>query len=131
VAAAIVTVLAYVVSDAFQLSPWWWLAFAAGLFSPACWAATGAEQYFGRRDPGHIVVDEIVGQCIALAPAAIGNPADWIAAFLLFRIFDIWKPLGLRRLERLPRGYGVVADDAGAGLCAMIVLSSLKGFSLL
>ena len=70
-----------------------------------------------RPDPGRIVVDEICGQLVALAFL----PAGWVpvaVSFALFRIFDIIKPWPIRKLESLPDGWGIMADDVGAGLAA-------------
>jgi phosphatidylglycerophosphatase A len=53
-----------------------------------------------------------------------------LAAFLLFRLFDVVKPYPIRRLEHLPGGLGVVADDAAAGLCAMIVVAAWRWLAL-
>ena len=72
----------------------------------------------GREDPGHVVIDEVAGQLIAL----IAIPADWQHAalsLLLFRFFDILKPPPIRRLERLHGGTGIMLDDVGAGLFAL------------
>ena len=77
-------------------------------------------------DPGCIVIDEIAGQLWACAGAVLvpGAPVwAWIAAFVLFRVFDITKPLGIARLQKLPGGWGVVADDLGGGLAAALVLA--------
>lgn len=71
----------------------------------------------GRPDPGRIVIDEVCGQLVALAFL----PPGWLPAglaFVLFRFFDIIKPGPIRRLERLPGGWGIMADDVGAGLAA-------------
>jgi phosphatidylglycerophosphatase A len=82
----------------------------------AIWFAGEAEKDLGH-DAKPIVVDEAVGQSLALllVPHRIWAFA---AAFLLFRIFDVWKPLGAREAQRLPGGIGVVADDVIAGLTA-------------
>lgn len=75
----------------------------------------------GREDPGFVVIDEVAGQMIAL----IGAPVTWnylIAGLILFRIFDILKPFPLRRLENLPEGTGIMMDDVGAGLYALLLL---------
>ena len=75
----------------------------------------------GREDPGFVVIDEVAGQMIAL----IGAPLSWkylIAGFILFRSFDIAKPFPLRRLEKLPAGLGIMMDDVGAGLYALVLL---------
>ena len=71
-----------------------------------------------REDPGFVVVDEVAGQWIAL----IGVRADWrhaLLALVLFRVFDIWKPWPIRRLEALPEGTGIMLDDVAAGLLAL------------
>jgi len=73
------------------------------------------------RDPSRIVIDEWVGQWVALW----GVPVQWgygLAAFLLFRLFDIWKPYPINRMEKMPAGWGVMADDLGAGLLALICI---------
>jgi phosphatidylglycerophosphatase A len=88
-------------------------------------AATIVERESGRTDPGFVVVDEVIGQWIAL----LGSPADWrhgLIALVLFRIFDITKPFPVRRLERLPGGWGIVFDDVAAGLYALGVASLLR-----
>ena len=75
----------------------------------------------GREDPGFVVIDEVAGQMIAL----IGAPLSWnylLAGFILFRSFDILKPFPLRRLEKLPGGTGIMMDDVGAGLYALVLL---------
>jgi len=75
----------------------------------------------GREDPGFVVIDEVAGQMIAL----IGVPLHWkylLASLILFRVFDIVKPFPLRRLERLPEGTGIMMDDVGAGLYALVLL---------
>jgi phosphatidylglycerophosphatase A len=88
-------------------------------------AATIAARESGRHDPGFVVVDEVAGQWIAL----LGSRADWrhaLIALLLFRLFDITKPFPVRQLESLPRGWGIVFDDLGAGLYALGVASLLR-----
>jgi len=77
-------------------------------------------------DPGCVVIDEIAGQLSACAGVLLvpGAPLwAWIAAFLIFRAFDVFKPLGIARLQRLPGGWGVVADDIAGGLYAAAVLA--------
>ena len=82
-------------------------------------AATIVARESGRDDPGHVVIDEVAGQLIAL----IAFPADWphaILSLLLFRMFDILKPWPIRRLEELPEGTGIILDDVAAGFLALI-----------
>jgi phosphatidylglycerophosphatase A len=81
-------------------------------------AATIVARESNRKDPGHVVIDEVAGQLIAL----IAIPADWRHAalsLLLFRAFDILKPPPIRQLERLPEGTGIMLDDVAAGLFAL------------
>ena len=120
--------IGYVLVHEAGLSPAWLGALAAALSWPACWASGIAADHFSREDPPQVVVDEVVGQWIALSAAAAGNWFHWLAAFILFRLFDIFKPFPIRGLEQLPRGAGIVADDAGAGLYAMIILVVLRWF---
>jgi phosphatidylglycerophosphatase A len=82
-------------------------------------AATIVAREAGREDPGFVVVDEVAGQWIALT----GIHPNWrhaVLALLLFRLFDIWKPWPIRRLEALPEGTGIVLDDVAAGLLALV-----------
>ncbi len=77
------------------------------------------------KDPGCVVIDEIAGQLLASVPvplfafaSARGAWLAWILSFLAFRLFDIWKPGPVNRLQDLPGGWGVVMDDVAAGLLA-------------
>ena len=77
-----------------------------------------------QEDPSHVVIDEVVGQLIAL----LGVPLHWqsvILSFILFRVFDIWKPPPLRLLEKIEGGAGIVLDDVGAGLYALAIVQAL------
>jgi phosphatidylglycerophosphatase A len=88
-------------------------------------AATIVERESGRTDPGFVVIDEVIGQWIAL----LGCPFDWrhgLIALVLFRLFDITKPFPVRRLERLPGGWGIIFDDVAAGLYALGVASLVR-----
>jgi phosphatidylglycerophosphatase A len=88
------------------------------------WAGTIAEHHFGRTDPGQVVVDEVMGMLITL----FLNPVGWIGAligFFLFRLFDVIKPYPSNRLERLPGGLGVMADDGMAAIYANLALRAM------
>lgn len=91
------------------------------------WAANCLQPFWGE-DPSRIVVDEMVGVWIALL--AVPDSESWywyaIAAFVLFRLFDIVKPLGVRRMERLPRGIGVMMDDILAGVYSVLLLIGIR-----
>lgn len=90
------------------------------------WAATRAEPLLGRKDPGVVVVDEVAGQLITFMFVPAGAPWWVIAAgFVAFRVFDMWKPYPIRRLEALESGLGIMADDVLAGAYAATLLSLL------
>ena len=103
------------------------LALAIGLvFAAGCWASGEAERCFGKKDDGRIVIDEVAGQLLSLAPllalpfaSGHARSALWLlGGFALFRLFDIWKPYPIRRLETLPGASGIMADDLAAGVAA-------------
>ena len=110
------------------------------------WAASKVSTFSGVKDPQYVVIDEVAGQHITLIlpliPVALPHFAarmdfsnyaiysalsmlNWrylLAGFVLFRLFDIWKPYPIRRMEEWPHGWGVMADDWLAGVYAAIVL---------
>jgi phosphatidylglycerophosphatase A len=91
------------------------------MFVVGSWSGSVAEMHFEREDPGPVVIDEVMGMLITL----FLNPVGWLGAltgFLLFRIFDVIKPYPSNRLERLPGGVGVMADDAMAAVYANLAL---------
>ena len=96
------------------------------------WAASRAEPLLGRKDPGPVVVDEVVGQLITFLFIPL-NVGWWaiVAGFLLFRLFDIWKPYPINRLEALESGTGIMADDVLAGAYAATLMSLLTTIYLL
>lgn len=90
------------------------------------WAGTRTEKLSGTKDPGKVVIDEVVGQFIALIPVPFVLGAAWwtvILAFIFFRFFDIVKPYPARRLESLESGLGIMADDIVAGVYAGMVVA--------
>jgi phosphatidylglycerophosphatase A len=109
---------------------WCFAALAAALAVPAIWAAGAVATASKSKDPSIVVVDEVLGQWIALAGASTYNWKTYLAAFLLFRLFDIWKPAPVRQLESLPGGLGINADDAMAGVYAALVLWLAGWFNL-
>lgn len=93
----------------------------AALFIIGVWAAGRHSAELGRKDPRPVVVDEVCGQWLAFLFA----PPTWgflAAGFLLFRAFDVVKPFPIRRLETLPSGWGIMADDVLAGIYSAAVL---------
>ncbi len=105
-------------------------ALVLAVLAPAVWAADRTARHYGQKDPGLVVIDEVVGQWITLSGATVLNWKSWVAAFLLFRAMDIWKPAPVRRLEALPGGAGIVADDVMAGLYGALVLFAAGCFNL-
>ncbi|MGH9744433.1 MAG: phosphatidylglycerophosphatase A family protein [Candidatus Acidiferrum sp.] len=119
------------------------------------WSASQTADFAGIEDPQFVVIDEVAGQHLALILPLIpiGLPhlaqhfdfsvyaifmtlslVNWkylLLGFLLFRLFDIWKPFPIRQLEKLPRGWGIMADDWMAGVYAAILLRIALHFGLL
>ena len=120
------------------------------------WSGGRAAKYFGMKDPQKVVIDEVSGQHltlvigrllpvfgrsliaarreIPLGYVSLNAPLNWkylLLGFILFRVFDIWKPWPIRRLEKLPGGWGIMADDWMAGLYAAILLRIALHFGLL
>lgn len=95
------------------------------------WAAGRATELLGNTDPPEAVIDEIIGQLIVFlfVPFSIGWPMI-LAGFLLFRLFDVWKPYPIDYLQVLPGGIGVCADDILAGVYAGVCLSVVYALSL-
>jgi phosphatidylglycerophosphatase A len=117
------------------------------------WSANRAANYFGEKDPQRVVVDEVSGQHLAIilgcavpvwwrsAPTTWGSaslgyitmhsPLNWkylLLGFILFRVFDIWKPFPARQAESLPGGWGIMADDWVAGIYAAMGLWIARAF---
>jgi phosphatidylglycerophosphatase A len=119
------------------------------------WSASKAADFSGTKDPQFVIIDEVAGQHLALVlpliPIALPHLTEhldlstyaifftlslvnWkylLLGFVLFRLFDIWKPFPVRQLEKLPRGWGIMADDWMAGIYAAILLRVALHFGLL
>lgn len=113
--------------DAFRTVLFPSLALLASIGCVVC--GSRIDSIFGRKDPGAVVIDEVAGQYVALSvipfimlDTQLANLSLWLLAFLLFRLLDILKPLGIRRLETLPAGWGVLLDDIAAGAGAALLL---------
>ena len=133
--------------------------FALGLFvvlgAIGVWSASRAARFAGIEDPQFVVIDEVAGQHLALLlpliPIALPHLTahmdlsdftiffalslvNWkylLLGFILFRVFDIWKPWPVRQLEKLPWGWGIMADDWMAGIYAAILLRVALHFGLM
>jgi len=94
-------------------------------------ASTRAEHLLERKDPGEVVIDELVGVWLVLLP--FESPSFWLvlAAFAFFRLFDIWKPWPVRASENwLPAGFGIMIDDVVAGVWALLCVALLRVLGL-
>jgi phosphatidylglycerophosphatase A len=117
------------------LSGWWLVVGAAALYFPAVWAAGVCERVYRKTDPGCVVVDEVIGQAITLAvipvsQSGVGGWKMWLAGLIIFRGLDIAKPFPIRRLERLPGGFGIITDDVLAGIYGAAILAVALRFGL-
>ena len=108
-------------------APMGWLTLGAALCAVAIGipAATIVERESERPDPGHVVIDEVAGQWIALSFSRV-NLSHLLAGFLLFRLFDIVKPWPARQLEHFPGGWGIMLDDVAAGVYALLLMLALN-----
>jgi phosphatidylglycerophosphatase A len=106
-----------------QGNEWMFAVTTVAMIAASVWVSSHAEELFGR-DSGRIVIDEFAGVFVCF----LGLPAHWhtmIPLFVLFRILDVVKPPPCRKLERLPSGWGVTADDIGAGIYTNILVRVL------
>jgi phosphatidylglycerophosphatase A len=110
--------------------PLWFTALVLLATAPSVWAAGVTAGALKQKDPQIVVVDEVLGQWLVLAGAKPLNTKSWIGALVLFRLFDIWKPVPVHNLEKLPGGVGIVADDLMAGFYAALVLWLAGCFNL-
>lgn len=110
--------------------PWLLIAGTIGAFGLGWWATLRDTAGQADHDPSEIVVDELVGQWIALWPLSIGAThvgvpitalwPGWVAAFVLFRLFDIWKPGPVGWADRRTDAFGTMLDDVAAGVLAAL-----------
>lgn len=121
------------------LAPWLFLPLPLGwrvvvllvVFCGGAWAAGRAARVLGRCDPGSVVIDEVAGQWMTMLPFATLSPLGVLAAFVLFRVFDILKPGPVGASESwLEGGPGIMIDDVVAGICAAAVLAVLLWLGL-
>lgn len=105
----------------------WWVILASILVFTALgvWSSNKLEPYWGE-DPSRIVVDEMVGVWIPLLAVQEGVFWQVVVAFGLFRLFDIFKPLGIRKMESLKGGVGVMMDDILSGIYSLIIILGIR-----
>ncbi|ANI90473.1 phosphatidylglycerophosphatase A [Arachidicoccus ginsenosidimutans] len=128
--AALITVLIwYGVSTKLDIGIFTQIIIIVVLFVLGVWSSNKVEAIWGK-DSYRVVLDEVLGMCVALFVI----PVTWqtaLAALILFRVFDIAKPFYIRRMEKFPGGWGVMADDVLAGIYANIILQLILVFHLL
>jgi phosphatidylglycerophosphatase A len=114
------TVTSSVTVDHFSLAA---IAICILLAIVGVWASNRVEKFSLTKDPQYVVIDEVSGQFLTYLLALA--PLNWkylLVGFILFRVFDIWKPFPARQAESLPGGWGIMADDWIAGIYAAIGL---------
>ena len=89
------------------------------------WAGSRVERVLGRKDPGVIVIDEVAGMLLSVVLLPRSIPV-LVTAFLLFRLFDIWKPFPARESQALTGGVGVMVDDLIAGLYTLVLVMGAR-----
>ena len=92
------------------------------IFISGTWASSRAIVLLGKKDPGEVVIDEVLGQWLTCLPFMALSFWGYVLAFFFFRLFDILKPWHVGKAEKLPGGFGIMADDAVAGVYASICL---------
>lgn len=104
-----------------------WVAVATVLVTAVgVWAASVVARELGKKDPQIVVVDEVAGLLVTMLPM---REVSWLAVvlgFALFRLFDVFKPWPIRKLEQLPGGWGIVLDDIAAGIFGAAVMAGLR-----
>lgn len=109
-----------------NLSLHFYLAAVAGLFIVGSFAAGETEKILDTRDPGIVVIDEIVGMLIAFTAIPL-TPLNLLLGFIIFRIFDIAKPFPIRLIDqRYHGGLGIMLDDVVAGIYALVALHAVS-----
>jgi len=91
------------------------------------WAGSRVERLLGKKDPGVIVIDEVAGMLLSVILLPRTIPV-LVTAFLLFRLFDIWKPFPARESQALTGGMGVMVDDLVAGVYALVLVLGARAF---
>jgi len=92
------------------------------------WSSTVVEKIWGK-DPSRVVIDEVAGMCVGLLFIPV-ELKYLIAGLILFRFFDIVKPLYIRKMENLPAGWGIMMDDLLSGVYTNILLYTVVWFKL-
>ncbi len=100
----------------------------ATVFAAGVWSAGRAAIFFGSKDPGRVVIDEVAGQMLTFAARPHIGWTWLVAGFALFRALDILKPFPADSAEKLPGGWGIMTDDLVAGIYSLLALGFLQWF---
>lgn len=106
----------------------WQLAITFIIIAVGVWSADKVDAIWGK-DSSRVVIDEVAGMAITLLFVPV-NINFLLTGLILFRFFDIVKPLGIRRMEKLSKGWGVMADDILAGIYSLVVMQLIILFQL-
>jgi len=118
--AAIAFCVAWFFLPAGYVNSYWQVVITVSICVIGTWSSNKVDPLWGK-DSSKVVIDEVAGMAIALLYAP-HNIIFALVALVFFRLFDIFKPLGIRQLEKLPKGWGVMADDVLAGIYAFIIV---------
>lgn len=124
--AAVGVLLVYLLNHFGGLSSWVLFPAALLLLWPSVWATDVIIEVRNMKDPQIVVIDEVLGQMLAYIGSDLHTPWAYLVGFVLFRLFDIFKPPPVRWFESFPGGWGVVLDDVMAGVYALAVMSILR-----
>lgn len=114
-----------------SLPMWQWALVCVALTALAVAVAHFADRAWGTNDSQRIVIDEVIGYCITMIPVARDHWAPLLVGFVIFRVLDITKPPPVRWLDQnLPGGWGVVLDDALAGVYGAAIMATLAHFGV-
>ena len=118
--AAIAFCIAWFFLPAGYVNSYWQLIITFLICAIGTWSSNVVDPLWGK-DSSKVVIDEVAGMAIALLYAP-HNIIFMLVALVFFRLLDIFKPMGIRQLEKLPKGWGVMADDVLAGIYAFIII---------
>ena len=127
--AAIFYCIIWLLLPAGYSNTFWQVIITIFIISIGVWCSNYVHNLWGK-DSSNVVIDEVAGIAISLLYVP-KNFYFLVLALILFRFFDIVKPLGIKKLENLPRGWGVMADDILAGIYALLIIQLLLQFKLL
>jgi phosphatidylglycerophosphatase A len=108
--------------------PLFFAAVLVGVYFLGVYTSGRLEEQMGEKDPSCAVIDEVLGMGIAMLFLKMQDRPFIIMAFILFRLFDIWKPYPIQKLEKLPGGWGIMTDDLMAGVYALFFIQAGKFF---